>query len=608
MRRRMQLMRLSTVLFLIVGSVVLADTAPPIFALPGSVTAQNNPDNCVWHGMDADGQWLINGIPIQVDLRRWLTQNPPGPCSAVTLPTAHWIELSFPGVLVDGNTPAPCLDGLSSGTDIVVYEKDANQEHVVVFLSDGQGQLQLLDEAYSTREIGVPDANCPTGMVKIGLDLADYAPPFPVRALRILSRGLGGAAPGFDLGRIRGRVQPLARASCPYPNSSAVAIPQEITLAWTPGHRALAQALYIGPTAQIVMSATEPNGVFTPDDLSEFTLHDLTWGQTYFWRVDTVTSDTQQDLIPGKIWTFTVSESVVVDDSCLQGIDVPAVPMGDFNRDSKVGVHDLKILTERWLQPQPLTVTEPNTAQAWFPLDDSHAYWHEIWTVSGPFLARYNNHTPDFVPGYVGQALVFDVGKGVMELEPTSLLHDFQQGITIAFWQLGNSSRYITDTLCSSDNNYPNGGPLLAINLGCWEPPGRAYWRCGDPQNPLNQIEKQHLDISEWANVWNHWAFTKDFRTGQLSIYRNGILWAQQAGTPGDLSQLKSLTFGDGWLNTYDGLLDELQIYDYALSASEAAFLATNGTGQPVPVPIIPDLNKDGKINLHDFAELSRSW
>jgi len=55
-----------------------------------------------------------------------------------------------------------------------------------------------------------------------------------------------------------------------------------------------------------------------------------------------------------------------------------------------------------------------------------------------------------------------------------------------------------------------------------------------------------------------------------------------------------------------EGLIDEVRIYDYALTPGEVLYLA--GAGGYTLDPLATDLNLDGKVNLDDFLELSRQW
>jgi len=72
--------------------------------------------------MDAAGRW-----PIHVNPQEYLVGPPPAMnLSGVTIPVDHWIELKFPGKIVDG-----------PGDDIVLVELDQMGEQAMIFLTDG---------------------------------------------------------------------------------------------------------------------------------------------------------------------------------------------------------------------------------------------------------------------------------------------------------------------------------------------------------------------------------------------------------------------------------------------------------------------------------------
>ncbi len=70
---------------------------------------------------------------------------------------------------------------------------------------------------------------------------------------------------------------------------------------------------------------------------------------------------------------------------------------------------------------------------------------------------------------------------------------------------------------------------------------------------------------------------------------------------------------GDGTTERHwDGLIDDVRIYDYALSSEEIGWLAGNSEVH-VPLPaeaaaIDESLHGDGKINFKDFAVLAENW
>ena len=64
-----------------------------------------------------------------------------------------------------------------------------------------------------------------------------------------------------------------------------------------------------------------------------------------------------------------------------------------------------------------------------------------------------------------------------------------------------------------------------------------------------------------------------------MEIYLNGELYDRLTGTDTPITGITSFEIGSGWYGHYDGLIDDVQIYDYALSAAEIAYVATDGAG-----------------------------
>jgi hypothetical protein len=113
-----------------------------------------------------------------------------------------------------------------------------------------------------------------------------------------------------------------------------------------------------------------------------------------------------------------------------------------------------------------------------------------------------------------------------------------------------------------------------------------------------------------------------------MKVYCNGNLVAHTdaTGLPGDpnagvYGPLFPMPTGDFHIGTrghnfamWSGKLDDFQIYDYALSAAEVQYLATDGTGSLLlPLTIRENLKVDGNpaaeiVNFKDFAVLANQW
>lgn len=277
----------------------------------------------------------------------------------------------------------------------------------------------------------------------------------------------------------------------------------------------------------------------------------------------------------------------------------PAPLFTDLDQDQQLTLNDLALFSEAWLtSPQDsLSIQEPNAPWCHLPFDGDleDRYGHAQIHVNGPLM--------------VTQDVNFTEGLGHLEIVNAETLEQSIQGITISFWQCGSNSPHRTDTLVCSNYALPTQAPDLAIGLGLWERPEQFYWQCGDRKFAGNLCHGIHQSQTGWTSTWSHWAFTKDFRTGQLCIYHNGRLTAQSQGLPEPLTNLATLTLGTGWYHYYDGSMDDFMIHNYALSEPECAYLATDGTGiLPHNMDILSDFNLDGRVNWQDFAIMSQEW
>jgi hypothetical protein len=280
-------------------------------------------------------------------------------------------------------------------------------------------------------------------------------------------------------------------------------------------------------------------------------------------------------------------------------------PEGDFNGDCVVNSVDLGEMAARWLDRgyNLYPVAPPNAPILWYEFegnaDDS----------AGAADGRALGH-PTYVQGVYGQAIRFDGGGDAVDVVGTpGVFAKAAKGITIVFWQYGADSGHTNDTVCCSDFDYGSTDPAIAIHLGCWRQPGRYIWDCGGPWSFANRLSGNHRYASEWLGRWNHWAFTKDTRTGAMQIFLNGVLYASRTGADAPIAGVHSFQIGSGSYGGYDGLIDDFRIYGYALSQAEVAYVATNGTGVfDQPLMIAPDLNVDDRIDFSDFAMLADDW
>ncbi len=107
-------------------------------------------------------------------------------------------------------------------------------------------------------------------------------------------------------------------ADAPNPPASATEAQQTSILSWSPGAAAAAHDVYFGVDANAVAAATPASaGVYQGRQALDQTTYDpgpLEWGQVYYWRIDEVNEANPAGPWPGRIWTFTTADFIVVDD------------------------------------------------------------------------------------------------------------------------------------------------------------------------------------------------------------------------------------------------------------------------------------------------------
>ena len=115
-----------------------------------------------------------------------------------------------------------------------------------------------------------------------------------------------------------GPLQPPVRARVIYPRDTDVNIPQDATLTWSIGEKAVTHDVYLGTDKAAVEAATFADTAIYKGsqgrDESTFTPGDLEWNKTYYWRVDEVNDTAVGSPWKGSVWSFTTANFLVVDD------------------------------------------------------------------------------------------------------------------------------------------------------------------------------------------------------------------------------------------------------------------------------------------------------
>ncbi|MEY4289449.1 MAG: hypothetical protein RLZZ30_1537 [Bacteroidota bacterium] len=134
--------------------------------------------------------------------------------------------------------------------------------------------------------------------------------------------------------------------------------------------------------------------------------------------------------------------------------------------------------------------------------------------------------------------------------------------VTIEFWAKGNG---VAGTNTSFLEAYDTlGNRVLNIHMP-WSN-NNLYWDAGN-QTGYDRINKA-MAPNEIDSVWNHWAFVKKQSTGEMFIYKNGVLWHSGTGLTRSMGYIHRFILGaskDQGIK-WKGSIDEFRVFNTALS------------------------------------------
>lgn len=202
---------------------------------------------------------------------------------------------------------------------------------------------------------------------------------------------------------------------------------------------------------------------------------------------------------------------------------------------------------------------------AYWELDDASSTTALDSSGNG-FDATITNATS--VTGKVGTALDFNGSDADITL-PASAFATVDQEITISVWAYGATDQARSDTLFSAKD--ASGNRILNIHLP-WSN-SRVYWDAGWNSGSYDRIQKV-ATADQFKDSWSHWVFVKNATTGTMEIYHNGTLFHSATGTTKSMAGITNVTLGSELgISNYAGSIDEVIIYDSALTAEEIAEL-----------------------------------
>ncbi len=164
-------------------------------------------------------------------------------------------------------------------------------------------------------------------------------------------------------------------------------------------------------------------------------------------------------------------------------------------------------------------------------------------------------------------ALNYSSDNGCIQFDATNHalleLSDFDLGdeMTITFWSKGNGAAGTNTSILEAFDTLGN----RIINIHMPWSDNNMYFDAGEGPG-YDRISKA-MTVAEIDNNWNHWAFVKKQSTGEMFIYKNGILWHSGTGKNLSIGNIHRFVLGSNMNQAFywKGKVDDFQLYNVAL-------------------------------------------
>lgn len=201
--------------------------------------------------------------------------------------------------------------------------------------------------------------------------------------------------------------------------------------------------------------------------------------------------------------------------------------------------------------------------------------------------------TAGYAPGKFGQAFDFRaLGDGVTVPTSASLNVGPGPGLTMAAWIYGRG------TMFQVNGGIVGAGPIMEFDNGAhlWH-----HNQQNDPTGLFTNLAEGNAP-SQWhiveapgttpLNAWHHTAVTYSKATGDITLYVDGVavatsnqgIFSANTSTSFHIGQRVTPVIGDPSF-TFNGSIDEVQVYDRGLTAVEVAQIAAATGTMCVPPP-----------------------
>lgn len=425
-------------------------------------------------------------------------------------------------------------------------------------------------------------------------------------------------------------------------------VPRMPTLSWTvkEAFEPTAFNVYLGTDPNIadpnfadieafLIATTEQTNVAITEPLEYFT--------QYYWRVDSVVGE---DTYLGPTLSFTTVDRLplIIQQPTPQIVD----QVGDevvfeieVYSESPERYYWYKTITPEALNPEadtlltdPLGVFEPYLVISNVQLEDEGYYYCQVsnetgeilsnvvtlgvkqflahWTldedkyVNGQYLDEMGVHhadpngTPVFVEGMVGEGVVIGPADGwahVGTWDPSA----YTGQLTLSLWAKWDGTAGWQGLLAKRN--------AWGVDSMMWQLEIASGSGNLDFKNTAYTVSSPPLPVDEWAYV------VVTFDGQSATIYQQGLSAAEgnfafDNKTDANLLIGASEMTDEGLVDwTFNGVLDDVKIYNYSIDSMDIALEYTGISGQTVCyTPPALDYTGDCRVNLDDFAVFASYW
>lgn len=408
------------------------------------------------------------------------------------------------------------------------------------------------------------------------------------------------------------------------------------------GHDDMNDNIYV----ELVSNDGAESGVVTYPDSRE--LNQQSYEPFITWEIDL-----QEFASQGVVLTNVTGIKIGVGDSAPSGsgtvniddvrLDYPyciaeLIP-ADFDNDCNVGMQELEMLVNNWLAASyEVTAAAPSPGPIlWYKFDEgSGSSTVEDSSVNDYHGFLLNPKNPDAWggpgSGYDGTGDSFKPDPDP-EDEMDNVFVDIDIAINNDHNTIGAES---TISIWLKDPGQPDDDSMI-LQLGNPDSAGVTFQVFAEATGSFSYTagwnselgysdelligETGYTNPDHPQDEWVHYAFVKSFSGGYMRAYRNGELiaegGAEASETPtldliSNFASLGAWQWSGGGGGYVDGLLDDLRIYDYALSHEEVLYLTVAGGVVTSPLTqglITPsDATGDDVVNFYDLAKVAEFW